>query len=277
MADRRDVDLGDSIKVKVEWSGDGNLEFFDLPELGRLDAFGGFRSYGATEELRQRFGRVAVFDLAPLDPKLTEVPPIPLWVFDPSVGEYALVETDPIPIRVRALEGTGGLEDVDEPDGARDIRGLGSARFAGRPAAGGTGPGGSGLPVLGGVAGVFLAWGFLRRPLRGGVDPASARERRRRKARKVLRRALARGAGEAEARHAAVHDYLAARTGEGPAAWVGRDVVAWGAETGGRDLDKLGLLLERLEAARFAPGGGADAPTDSDVWAALADAKGGGL
>ena len=47
-ADRTDVDVGDSIKLSVEWTGDGNLEFFAPPELDRLDAFAGFRVFGKT-------------------------------------------------------------------------------------------------------------------------------------------------------------------------------------------------------------------------------------
>ena len=33
----RDVDAGDSIKLSVEWSGDGNLDFFDPPDLARIE------------------------------------------------------------------------------------------------------------------------------------------------------------------------------------------------------------------------------------------------
>ena len=47
-ADVRDVDVGDSLKVSVEWSGRGNLEFFELPDLGRIDAFSDFRVYGSS-------------------------------------------------------------------------------------------------------------------------------------------------------------------------------------------------------------------------------------
>jgi hypothetical protein len=48
--DRRDVDAGDSIKLTLEWTGAGNLEFFEAPDLARLETFRGFRVYGRTEE-----------------------------------------------------------------------------------------------------------------------------------------------------------------------------------------------------------------------------------
>ena len=37
--DRRDVDEGDPIALTVSWFGDANLEFFEPPDLSRLDAF----------------------------------------------------------------------------------------------------------------------------------------------------------------------------------------------------------------------------------------------
>ena len=284
--DRRDVDLGDSLKLRVEWTGDGNLEFFDLPDLGRTPGFEGFRAYGATEELRQRFARVAVFDLAPLDPDLTELPGVPLWVYDPEEGAYGLVETDPIPIRVRALAGAAGLEVEGEVVEATDIRGLDAAGFTGRAGragrAGGVGRGDGGPPlagVLGGLGGVVLAWGVLRRPLRGGVDPASASARRRRRARSRLVRALGR-ASDPAARHLALCAYLADRTGEEAVAWMGRDPALWwterepGPAPDPAVLAELDAVLDGLEHASWGSGG--PGPDDRRVLAAV-DALAGGV
>jgi hypothetical protein len=106
--DTRDVAVGDSMKLVVDWTGDGNLEFFTPPDPGRLDAFRGFRVYGMTEE--KSFDRRRVtYDIAPVDPDMTEIPPVPLTVYDPVAGRYVEIETDPIPIRVRALEGAVDL------------------------------------------------------------------------------------------------------------------------------------------------------------------------
>jgi hypothetical protein len=272
VADRRDVDLGDSIKLKVEWSGDGNLEFFDLPDLGRLPAFEGFRSYGATDELRQRFARVATFDLAPLDPGLTEIPAVPLWVFDPEQDRYRLVETRPIPIRVRALAGSGGLEDEAGAVRAEDIRDLWTAPLAAATGGPEPGRGRSGVPLglgLGATGGLLLAWGLLRRPLRRGSDPAAPLERRRRRALRQLGRDLGRAASP-DQRYLALCAYLAARTREQAEAWVGRDPLAWWREGAyGRadaeppaELGELVADLGALERAAFGPDVEAGSPDD---------------
>ena len=61
-ADTRDVVVGDSIKLTVDWTGDGNLEFFEAPDLGLFDAFRGFQVYGSAEEKSLDRRRV-VYDL----------------------------------------------------------------------------------------------------------------------------------------------------------------------------------------------------------------------
>ncbi|MDF1797644.1 MAG: BatD family protein [Planctomycetota bacterium] len=275
VADRRDVDLGDSIKLKVEWRGDGNLEFFDLPDLARLEGFEGFRSYGATDQLKERFARVSIFDLAPIDADVTEIPAIPLWVFDPETRAYELVETRPIPIRVRALTGSG-LEDEGEVVPREDIRDIDATALG----SGGTGGGGSGpvpmVPIGGSALGLMLAWGFVRKPLRRGLDPTAPLERRRRRAlaalRKDLRQAESVGdaAAVAEARHAALCRFLGARTREDESAWVGRDPMDWRGRDGTHlepaPARELADCLGGLERAAFGPEASA-APTRDDVLA----------
>ena len=103
-ADPRDVDAGDSIKFSVEWSGDGNLEFFSPPDPGRVEAFRGFRVYGMTGEVKTIDRRRVTYDLVPVTSEVDHIPSLPLVVFDPELERYMTIETEPIPIRVRALE-----------------------------------------------------------------------------------------------------------------------------------------------------------------------------
>ena len=110
---RRDIDLGESIKLTVDWTGSANLEFFELPNPARLDAFEDFRVYGTTNERFYGDRRRVVYDLAPKSADVGEIPPLPLVVFDPESESYITVETQPIPIRVRSIEGVMGLEDID--------------------------------------------------------------------------------------------------------------------------------------------------------------------
>lgn len=255
-ADRRDVDVGDSIKLTVEWTGDANLEFFQPPDPSRLPGFQGFRLFGTTDRF---YGdrRVAIYDIAPTTAEPTEIPGLPLVIFDPELEQYRSVSTQPIPIRVRALEGASALE-VEASGGAgvvlalRDIQ-TGEGGGARAPA----GPGG--LVVGGAMALLPLAWIGLRTAVRRRGDPDSAEARRRRGALRRLTKEL-RGAASAGAQAAALQRFLAARSGEGPQAWEGRDPRAWAesAQGAGR-LDagrvrELARLVAELDARRFAGG-----------------------
>ena len=40
-AQRRDIDLGDSLELSVRYSGSGNLEFFEAPKLERIEGLYG--------------------------------------------------------------------------------------------------------------------------------------------------------------------------------------------------------------------------------------------
>jgi hypothetical protein len=252
-ADTRDVRVGDSIKFTVEWTGQGNLQYFRPPDLAALDAFRGFRVYGSTEE-KSPERRKVVYDLAPLTSEVQAIPALPLSVYDPVAEHYLTITTEPIAIRVRALEKTAELsdderrfereiEDIDArpPLGAEPARGHGQDRFLlGALVL---------LPVLG-----FLARAQVRR--RSG-DPGAPLERRRRRAARMLARALAGDAAPA-AQHAAWLEFLAARTRERVTAWDGRDFGRWAAEHAPALPDEArrsaSAALTRLEAAVY--GGG---------------------
>ena len=65
--------------------------------FGRWEDDEVYRSFAMTYE--------QLVDLAPVDPSVSQIPPLPLRVFDPDQGRYVTVTTEPIPIRVRALAG----------------------------------------------------------------------------------------------------------------------------------------------------------------------------
>ena len=248
---RRDVDAGDSIKLTVEWSGHGNLEFFEAPDLGRLEAFADFRVYGSVDRYGPN-GRQVVYDLAPRSGNVSEIPGVPLVVFDTELGKYVTIRTEPIPIRVRALEGSG-LEDVDNEPRGIDIRDL-------HDVVGGPAPRRVGWAALGGVfAAILLGWLGLRTAVRRRGDPGSLVARRRRGARRKLARELGRAA-DARAQSIALAEFLAARTGEHAASWDGRDPVAWAreheaSERGLAAARELGALQAELDRNAWAGSG----------------------
>lgn len=274
-ADRTDVDVGDSIKLSVEWTGEGNLEFFNPPELERLDAFQGFRCFGKASERKTADRRVLTYDLAPTSDKLTQIPPVPLSVFDPKQNAYVTIATQPIPIRVRPLKNAKGLgEEGPARGGAYDIRDIQTGALALAP---GSGPGS--LSVWGTLALVACGWIGTRTWVRRQGDPASPAARARRRARKELDRGLS-AAGRASEQARALQVFLSSRSGEKPEAWVGRDVQAWAqarpadARPAAEALRALAALESELDREVW---GGRDAPLERARIVAVADAllKGG--
>jgi hypothetical protein len=246
--DRRDVDQGDSIKLTVEWSGRGNLEFFDVPDIARREEFKGFRVYGVTERKASSF-RVAVYDLAPIDSTVAEIPPVPLPYYDSEQGAYASVATAPIPIRVRELASHETLAPAAEGfRGERDVRDIAVAALA-DPDAERSGPGTGATAAA--LALVPLSWLCLRSWVRRRGAPDAPAERARRKARKHLSRRL-RGAERAQDQLDAVHSFLAARSREGEQAWVGRDLREALPDIAAQDLEPMARLYADLERAAYA-------------------------
>ena len=275
-AEPRDVDVGDSIKFTVEWSGQGNLEFFTPPDPARIEGFRDFRVYGMTES--KAFDRRRVtYDLAPLSSQVTRIPSLPLQIYDPELGRYTAVESDPIDVRVRALENAVSLAPVEGELGyGADVRDIVAEA---RPPQGGGGAPGPG--VLGGLLALTpLLWLGVRTGVRRRGDPDAPLERRRRGARRSLGRALA-NATDAKQQLDAFHEFLAARTKEPGQAWLGRDVAAFRAEHSGVGTlsDSSAADLERLLADlnRAAFGGDGTAVDKTRITAVAADLIGGGL
>jgi len=250
-AQPRDVDAGESIKLRVEWTGAGNLEFFTAPDPSRLESFRDFRVYGKTEE-KSFDRRVVVYDLAPLSSSVKAIPALPLAVFEPQSERYTSVSTAPIEIRVRALEGASGLagdevrERFDEdlvdivarPDAAQERSPLGAGW------------------VLALTGAVPLGWIALRTAARRHGAPDAPRERARRRARRALGKELAK-VREPREQLSALHRFLAARTDRSPEDWEGRNVREALAPSQAERARELEACVAELESAVWGGRGGA--------------------
>ncbi len=239
-AEPRDVDAGESIKLKVEWSGSGNLEFFSAPEPSRSESFNGFRVYGKTET--KTFDRRSVtYDLAPKSAEVKEIPPIVLPVFDPLTTRYGVVSSAAIPIKVRALARASGLSDPSFGFVAKsDLLDVDSVLTEERGA-----PGPGKTSVITAFAALPLLWLALAGIARRRGDPWAPEAKRRRRARQQLARELA-GAQSSRAELEALQNFLGARTAERPEAWQGRDIGAWFARQTHQVPPEAVLELERL-------------------------------
>jgi hypothetical protein len=272
-ADRRDVDAGDSIKLAVEWTGDGNLEFFDPPDPAHIDAFKSFRVYGTTD--RKAFDRRTVtYDLAPITADVHTIPPVPLRAYDPTKKAYVTIETDPIEIHVRPLKGASGLEaEPTKTSTELDIRDIQTRAIVGATPRPGT------TWVVAALLGAPLAWLGARTWVRRRGDPDAPRARLRRSARKRFARELA-AAKTAREQSRALYRFLAARSGESEEAWLGRDVLAWsraehdGVALAPDDARELADVIARLDERTYARG---DESLDAAALLETADraAKGG--
>ncbi|MCB9913690.1 MAG: BatD family protein [Planctomycetes bacterium] len=253
---RRDVDVGESIKLTVDWTGDANLEFFELPDPSRMAAFDGFRVYGKSGEHFYGDRRRVVYDIAPLSAQVQEVPALPLVIFDPELERYRTVSTQPIPLRVRALEGGVSLEELD----TGGERGLAHHDLQTEPESNRAPGGVSGALVLASWLGLPVLWLGLRTAVRRHGAPDAPAARARARGLRRLRREL-RGARGAGAQAHALHVFLGARSGEEPEAWEGRDLAAWsGAAAHPELVAALAALEADLDRSRWA---GDDAPVDA--------------
>jgi len=268
--DRRDVDVGESIKLAVSWTGPGNLEFFNAPDPARLDRFAGFRVLGTEDQFRGDERRVT-YDIVPTSPEVDEIPGLPLWIFDPLLEAYREIETEPVAIRVRPLAdglGLGLEEDESRGDGLLiDIRDLHLETTRSddtmRPGAG---------RVVGAFFAIGAIWLVGRRYVRRRGDPDSIEARRRRAAGRALRRGL-KTSSNAREQSEVFQGFLAARTGEAEQAWLGRDAARWSADLEGSQLDsglaaELGQTLDQLDQRTWAGDG---RPLENSVLISLSE------
>lgn len=223
---RRDIDAGDSIEFELRYSGEGNIEFFDAPDLDRLPAFESFRVLGVDDE-KQPYLRIITYDLVPMSADVKEIPPVPLSVFDTSTETFVTLTSEPMEIRVRATEpGTedpfAGLEEEGEEPvlAMRDIAVRPDREPADSLWARGPGAGAAALSLLAAVVG----WVSLRRFTKRRGNPAGIVARRRRAALGRLERDLGSRAAKSDPRlrSVALETFLSARTNTAVGHWIGR-------------------------------------------------------
>jgi hypothetical protein len=101
--DRRELDLGSSLKFSLFIEGEGNLERFEAP---RLDALDGWRVLGLIDVRAPKL-RSIEYDLAPRAVEVQRVPPIEFSYFDTSApASYRTLHSEAHEVRVRANTAT---------------------------------------------------------------------------------------------------------------------------------------------------------------------------
>ena len=221
---KRDIDAGDTIEFELRYSGEGNLEFFSAPDLDRLPGFESFRVLGVEDD-KQPYLRVITYDLVPTSVDVTEVPPVPLSVFDTETETFKVLKSEPMEIRVRAGATSGDDPFAGLGEGADEsviaLRDIDARPASGDEARGvmtrGPGAGPAALSLLA----AFVGWVSLRRFVRRRGDPSDQVVRRRRAAFRRLEKELG-GSADSAASARAIERFLAARTGTQPEAWIGR-------------------------------------------------------
>lgn len=98
------VRVGDPIRFELTLEGPGDLRRVPAPELADLPGFdSSFRM--ANRDTERRFGEGTVtyrYVIRAITDAVESIPKVVLNYFDPSLGEYALIETEPIPLEVEA-------------------------------------------------------------------------------------------------------------------------------------------------------------------------------
>lgn len=90
------VHVGEVFQVEVTIIGEGNLERFAAIKPPLLD---GFHVQGVVERSVDGARRF-VIDVLALRPGLTEMPGVPFAVFAPLAGQFATLQSEPVPVRV---------------------------------------------------------------------------------------------------------------------------------------------------------------------------------
>ncbi len=222
--------VGDSLKLRVRLSGEGNL--FGTP-LPRWD-LPGFKRFGVVEEVdgdAELPARTLVYDLSPASTEVGEIPALRLPVFDTTVAAYRVLTTEPIPLVVEpaatASDGAaapGGTEAAGAtaaPDGGARDRASRVATWAVEA--------GSRIPPSA-IAAAFATPLALALGWRAATRRRSAARARPRRARHEFARALRRLAAADSPAFAslgsALTTYLADLADVPPATFVGIDLEA---------------------------------------------------
>lgn len=272
--DRREVDEGDAVTLRLRLQGMGHLPGMPAPQLDELD---GFRIHdaGGGADSRPQNGkltgsRVVERLLLPQRAGTLQIPSVRYVYFDTDRREYVTLRTQPIDLEVRAVEGgttsvfAGGRRSEIELL-SRDILHIVPLGTSLRPWAGPLPE----RPVFWGLlVGPALVWGasaiLARRRALALADPRRVRARRALgEATKILG-----SEGAAEQRVVrAVHGWVADRF-DRAAAGLTHDEVERLLRRSGVDESEVRAvagLLARCDAARFAPSGSSDGTLVDDA------------
>jgi hypothetical protein len=222
-AEPRAVDAGEPLKLTLRIEGEGNLRRFATP---RLDGFADFHVYGMLDD-RAAPVRTIVYDVAPLEGYVTEVPAIAFAYFDPRAAAYRAARTEPIPLTVRG-------DSEPAPDRSEEQRESWPGWIWALP-----------------LAAAAATWVLARR--RGPAEEGGARARFEERAATDLA--------------AAFTEYLAARLGCPPAAVIAPDLEARLAAAGvpREAAARAAALVERLVGARYGGRAEEDAATEAQA------------
>lgn len=113
------ANVGDPIDLRVRVRGDEPMPGVstgpDLRAQGFADHFrldsDGWERVGANRRGERDFSTT----IRPLDPAVTEIPPVELPYFDVDAGEYRVARSDPIPLEVRAVREVTAADAVVAP------------------------------------------------------------------------------------------------------------------------------------------------------------------
>jgi hypothetical protein len=233
----RALAVGDSLKLELVLSGEGDLTRCTVPRIDRAE---GLRQQGWVDEMRDG-ARVVTYDLAALASGPTAVPGIEFSYFDPAPpGTYRTVSTDPIPLTVSGNVASAPRAEQSAAEGPERRRLLRMIALA---------------VVLGGLLGGLLGWLRRRTPR---LDPAETDgSKERATAQEVL--ALAEKP-DGELGHAFA-EYLAQRLDCPVPAVIGPGLSAR-LQAAGIPAEKASAaaaLLDELVAARYGGGPPAEA------------------
>lgn len=111
-ADKSAVDVGESIKLTVEITGDGDLAHFAPPAFTDLAEF----AYRGRAEHADATVNSVTFDVAAKSAGVTALPAIEFAFFDPTPpGAYRTVKTEPIPLAVRGAATAANAQVPHDP------------------------------------------------------------------------------------------------------------------------------------------------------------------
>lgn len=93
------VKVGDSLRVSVRVSGDGNVATTPLPRV-EIDGFKRFGVVEAVDAKEENPSRTLVYDIAPTSTEVKQIPPFTFEVFDTATGTYRQLSSKPIALQV---------------------------------------------------------------------------------------------------------------------------------------------------------------------------------